>query len=434
MFGRDRIGMASRAPRLLRRALSTAAAPNKESIATLAQRIALRGQTCLVRADLNVPLSKDDKPTVKDETRIAEAVPTLRLLTEAGAKVVVCSHLGRPKGAVNDKMRLQPVSERLSALLGKPVATASDCIGTEVSGKAAALSEGGVLLLENLRFHKQEEKNEPAFAQALVADSGASIYVNDAFGAAHRAHASTAGVAAHVDHAVAGLLLQKELDYLYGAMSAPKRPFAAIVGGSKVSSKIGVIESLLEKADKIVIGGGMAFTFLRARGLKTGGSLVEEDQIELAARLEALAKQKGVDFIIPSDVVIADKFEGGEGSARTVGVDAIPDGWLGLDIGPKSVEAASKALDGCATVLWNGPMGVFEQPAYAHATLAVAQVLARLSDGGAITIVGGGDSVAAVNQAGLAQKMSHISTGGGASLELIEGKVLPGVAALDDAK
>lgn len=314
-----------------------------------------------------------------------------------------------------------------------PQATAGDCIGREVESKAAALAPGGILLLENLRFHKQEETNDDAFARALVQSSGASIYVNDAFGAAHRAHASTSGVAAHVEEAVAGLLLEKELKFLYGAMAEPQRPFTAIVGGAKVSSKIGVLDSLLDKVDSIIVGGGMCFTFFRARGFATGDSLVEEDQLELASRLEEKAKARGVTFLLPSDVVVANGFEGAEASAKVVPADQVPAGWLGLDVGPASIEEARRLLAGSRTVLWNGPMGVFEQPAYAKGTLAVAQAMAELSDEGCTTIVGGGDSVAAANQMGLSSRMSHISTGGGASLELIEGKVLPGVAALQFA-
>jgi len=315
------------------------------------------------------------------------------------------------------------------------VASVGECNGAEVAAAVGRIGAGEVLMLENLRFHAAEEKNEQSFAQSIVEACGATVYVNDAFGAAHRAHASTAGVASYVKHAVAGLLMQKELDYLYGALgdSSLKRPFAAIVGGSKVSSKIGVIEVLLDKADKVVIGGGMAFTFLKARGLSTGDSLVEDDQLELASLLEATAKAKGVELLLPVDYVVSDRFEGGEQSAKVVPLDQIPDGWLGLDHGPQSCTNVREALHGCRTVLWNGPMGVFEQPAYAQGTLAVAEQLAELSDAGCITVIGGGDSVAAVNKAGLAHRMSHISTGGGASLELLEGKPMPGVIALDDA-
>lgn len=417
--------------------MTSAPIPNKESVSSLASRIDLKGMTCLVRSDLNTPFKKGDGPVaISDDTRIKESLPTLRLLTEAGAKVVVCSHVGRPKGQRVDKLSTAPIAARLAELIGKPVASVGECNGDEVATAVGRLVPGELLLLENLRFHEEEEKNEPAFAQSIVQACGAAVYINDAFGAAHRAHASTAGVAAHVKHAVAGLLMQKELDYLYGAVgdaATVKRPFAAIVGGSKVSSKIGVIEALLDKADKVVIGGGMAFTFLKARGLHTGDSLVEDDQLELASRLEASALAKGIELLLPVDYVVADKFEGGEATAKVVPLDAIPDGWLGLDHGPQSTANIRAALQTCRTVLWNGPMGVFEQPAYAKGTYAVAEQLAVLSDAGCITVIGGGDSVAAVNKAGLASRMSHISTGGGASLELLEGKPMPGVMALDDA-
>jgi phosphoglycerate kinase len=292
------------------------------------------------------------------------------------------------------------------------------------------MSDGDVLLLENVRFYKEETKNDPDFAKKLAAN--ADLFVNDAFGTAHRAHGSTAGVTDHLSPSVAGFLLQKELDYLDGAISEPKRPFAAIVGGSKVSSKIGVIESLMEKVDKIVIGGGMVFTFLKARGLNVGSSLVEEDQLELASKLEKIAAEKGIDFILPTDVIVADKFAA-DANTKTVSVDAIPDGWMGLDNGPESTKMIQEKLGDCKTVIWNGPMGVFEFEAFAKGTFEVASTLAELTGKDCTTIIGGGDSVAAVEKAGLAEKMSHISTGGGASLELLEGKVLPGVAALNDA-
>ena len=416
------------------RRLSTKA-PNKLDVGALAKKVPLKGQTVLVRADLNLPLSKGDgPPTITDATRLIEALPTLRLLLAEAAKVVCCSHLGRPKGAVNEKMRLAPVAERMAAELGAEVATAPDCVGAEVAAAAAALPEGKVLLLENTRFHKEEEKNVAAFAEQMVKDTGATVFVNDAFGAAHRAHASTAGVVPYVKHAVAGLLLKKELDYLYGAVAAAPTlgPFAAVVGGAKVSSKIAVLESLIEKCDKIVVGGGMAFTFLKARGLEVGDSLVEDDQLELAAKTEALAKAKGVQMILPTDVVIADKFAA-DAASKVVAAEAIPAGWLGVDNGPKATAEIQAALADCKTVVWNGPMGVFEMEPFAKGTFAIADTLADLTDKGAVSIIGGGDSVAAVNKAGLAPRMSHISTGGGASLELLEGKVLPGVDCLDDA-
>merc|ERR1719287_178586 len=315
-------------------------------------------------------------------------------------------------------------------LKGKKVVMAPDCIGDAVTEKVGAMAEGDVLLLENTRFYKEEEKNVPEFAEKLAAS--ADLFVNDAFGTAHRAHGSTEGVTNYLSPSVAGFLLQKELDYLDGAVSEPKRPFAAIVGGSKVSSKIGVIESLMEKVDKIVIGGGMVFTFLKARGLETGSSLVEDDQLDLAKKLEKIAAEKGITFILPKDVVVADKFAA-DAATQVVSVDAIPEGWMGLDNGPASTAEIVEKLSDCKTVIWNGPMGVFEMEAFAKGTFAVADALAEMTGTGCTTIIGGGDSVAAVEKAGLAEKMSHISTGGGASLELLEGKVLPGVAALQEA-
>jgi len=318
----------------------------------------------------------------------------------------------------------------MGELLGKDVTMAPDCIGEGVAKCVSDMANGDVLLLENVRFYKEETKNEPEFAKKLA--DNADLFVNDAFGTAHRAHGSTAGVTEYLSPSVAGFLLQKELDYLDGAVSDPKRPFAAIVGGSKVSSKIGVIESLMEKVDKIVIGGGMVFTFLKARGLGVGSSLVEEDQLELATKLEKIAAEKGIDFILPTDVIVADKFAA-DASTQVVGIDAIPDGWMGLDNGPESTKMIQEKLGDCKTVIWNGPMGVFEFEAFAKGTFDVADTLAELTGSGCTTIIGGGDSVAAVEKAGLAEKMSHISTGGGASLELLEGKVLPGVAALNEA-
>ena len=386
----------------------------------------LEGKVVFVRADLNVPLDGD--LNITDDTRIRAAVPTLKYLCDNGAKVVLTSHLGRPKSGPEDKFRLTPIVPRLSELLGKKVTKAEDCIGPEVESKLGQISNGEVLLLENVRFYKEEEKNDPEFAKKLA--SVADLYVNDAFGTAHRAHASTEGVTKFLSPSVAGFLLQKELDYLDGAVSNPKRPFAAIVGGSKVSSKIGVIESLLEKCDKIILGGGMIFTFFKARGISVGSSLVEEDKLDLAKELEAKAKAKGVEILLPTDVVIADKFAP-DAATQVVDVNSIPDGWMGLDIGPKSIDLFNDSLKECKTIIWNGPMGVFEFDAFAKGTFAIANTLSQMND--AITIIGGGDSVAAVEKAGVADKMSHISTGGGASLELLEGKVLPGVAALNEA-
>ncbi|ABW25686.1 phosphoglycerate kinase [Acaryochloris marina] len=400
---------------------------SKKTIANLTSAD-LSGKRVLVRADFNVPLDGDGKIT--DDTRIRAALPTIQDLTSKGAKVILASHFGRPKGQVNESMRLTPVAARLSELLGQAVTKCDDCIGDEVAAKVGALQNGQVALLENVRFHSGEEANDPEFARQLA--SVADLYVNDAFGTAHRAHASTEGVTHHLSPSVAGYLIEKELKYLQAAIEGPQRPLAAIVGGSKVSSKIGVIETLLDKVDKLLIGGGMIFTFYKARGLAVGKSLVEEDKLDLARTLEAKAKEKGVALLLPSDVVVADNFAA-DANAQTVSINNIPDGWMGLDIGPNSVKEFQAALSDCKTVIWNGPMGVFEFDKFAAGTDAVAHSLAAITETGADTIIGGGDSVAAVEKVGVAEKMSHISTGGGASLELLEGKVLPGIAALDEA-
>ncbi len=387
----------------------------------------LSGKRALVRVDFNVPL--DDSGNITGDTRIRAALPTIQDLTQKGAKVILVSHFGRPKG-VDDKLRLTPVAKRLSDLLGQEVVKTDDSIGDDVAAKVGALQNGQVLLLENVRFYKEEEKNDPEFAKKLAAN--ADLYVNDAFGTAHRAHASTEGVTKYLSPSVGGYLIEKELQYLQSAIANPQRPLAAIIGGSKVSSKIGVIEALLEKCDKLIIGGGMIFTFYKARGLNVGKSLVEEDKIELARSLEAKAKERGVDLLLPTDVVVADNFAA-DANSQTVSIDNIPDGWMGLDIGPDSIKVFQEALADCKTVIWNGPMGVFEFDKFAAGTEAIAHTLADISKKGAITIIGGGDSVAAVEKVGLADQMSHISTGGGASLELLEGKELPGIVALDEA-
>ncbi|BEV35295.1 phosphoglycerate kinase [Synechococcus sp. M16CYN] len=368
----------------------------------------LSGKRVLVRVDFNVPL--DDAGTITDDTRIRAALPTINDLISKGAKVILSAHFGRPKGQVNDAMRLTPVAVRLSELLGKAVTKTDSCIGLDAETKVNAMVNGDVVLLENVRFFAEEEKNDASFAEKLA--QLADVYVNDAFGAAHRAHASTEGVTKFLKPSVAGFLMEKELEYLQSAIDQPKRPLAAIVGGSKVSSKIGVLESLIDKCDKILIGGGMVFTFYKARGLKVGGSLVEEDKFDLAKRLETKSKAKGVELLLPTDVVLADGFAP-DANSRVADATAIPDGWMGLDIGPSTVRMFQDALAGCKTIIWNGPMGVFEFKKFAAGTNAIATTLAELSDKGCCTIIGGGDSVAAVEKAGLADKMSHISTGGG---------------------
>lgn len=385
------------------------------------------GKRVLVRADFNVPLDKQSNIT--DDTRIRAALPTIQDLMGKGAKVILCSHFGRPKG-VDDSLRLTPVARRLSELLHQDVLKLDDCIGEAVITQVAAMQPGQVALLENVRFYPEEEKNDPEFAKQLAAVADA--YVNDAFGTAHRAHASTEGVTHFLRPSVAGFLIGKELQYLQSAIENPQRPLAAIVGGSKVSSKIGVIETLLDKVDKLLLGGGMIFTFYKARGLNVGKSLVEEDKLELARSLEAKAKERGVALLLPTDVVVADAFAA-DANAQTVSIDQIPDGWMGLDIGPDSIQTFQAALADCKTVIWNGPMGVFEFDRFAAGTEAIAHTLAELTPKGTCTIIGGGDSVAAVEKVGVAEQMSHISTGGGASLELLEGKALPGITALDDA-
>jgi phosphoglycerate kinase len=405
---------------------------NKQTLANLKTED-LAGKKVLVRVDFNVPQAEDG--SITDDTRIRAALPTIKHLINAGAKTILVTHLGRPKGdtladRIKDKLRVNPIAQRLSELLGQPVVKCDDCIGPQVVSQIEALPSGGVALLENVRFYPGEEANDPEFAKELA--SLAEIYVNDAFGAAHRAHASTAGVAQFLRPAVAGFLLDLELQYLSGAIDRPQRPLAAIVGGSKVSSKIGVIEALLGKVNKLLIGGGMIFTFFKARGLQVGKSLVEDDKLDLARSLEAMARERAVELLLPTDVVVADQFAA-DAQSQVVPIDRIPDGWMGLDIGPDSVKSFQDALADCKTVIWNGPMGVFEFDQFAKGTEAIARTLADLTSKGTITIIGGGDSVAAVEKVGVADRMSHISTGGGASLELLEGKILPGIAALNDA-
>ncbi len=382
--------------------------------------IQVAGKRVLVRADFNVPL--DAERQITDDTRIRAALPTIKYLRQQGAKVILCSHLGRPKGKAADEFRLTPVAGRLSELLGIQVLKTDDCVGKEVQRAVAAMKPGDVLLLENLRFHAEETENDPDFAKQLAAL--ADVYVNDAFGTAHRAHASTEGVA-HFLPAVAGFLLEKELNFLGNALATPTHPFVAILGGAKVSDKIGVIENLLPQVDHLIVGGGMANTFFKAQGYEVGASLVEEDKVELA---KALLDRAGAQLSLPVDAVVADAFAA-DAQHKTVSVQKVPADWRILDIGPKSVSKFSKILKDAKTVIWNGPMGVFEFPAFAKGTVAIAKALATTE---ATTIIGGGDSAAAVEQAGLADQMTHISTGGGASLEFLEGKTLPGVAALQD--
>ena len=389
---------------------------NKKSI----EDIDVSNKRVLARCDFNVPL-KDG--VITNDKRIVAALPTIKYLVEHGAKLILCSHLGRPKEGWEPEFSLAPVAKRLSELLGKEVVMAKDVIGEDAKAKAAALNPGDVMLLENVRYHKEEKKNDPAFAKELA--SLAEIYVNDAFGAAHRAHASTAGVADYLP-AVCGYLMQKEIDFIGGTIENPKRPFVAILGGAKVSDKIGVIENLFEKVDTLIIGGGMAYTFMRAMGNTTGTSICEEDKLDLARDLMAKARAKGVSFLIPVDNIVAREYNENSVFMRIYS-DAIPDGWMGLDIGPTTQELFAKTLKGAGTVIWNGPMGVSEWENFAAGTRAVAQAIADESEKGAISVIGGGDSVAAVTKLGYADKMSHISTGGGASLEFMEGKKLPGI-------
>lgn len=388
----------------------------------------LRGKKVLVRCDLNVPL---DGKKITDDTRIRCSLPTIEYLKGKGAIVSVCSHLGRPKDGPEDKFSLGPCADRMGELLGSKVPLVGDCIGDDVKKTVDAAKEGDVIMLENTRFYKEETKNESSFVEKLAAPF--DLYVNDAFGTAHRAHASTEGVTKFLKPSVAGFLLAKELKYLDGAVSSgDPKTMAAIVGGSKVSTKITVLESLLDKCDTIIIGGGMVFTFLKAQGKPVGTSLVEDDFVDMAKKVLEKAEANGKKILLPSDIVVADKFAK-DADTKIVPSDAIPDGWMGLDNGPKTTEEQKAALADCKTVIMNGPMGVFEFEKFSKGTFDLVNILADLTkEEGAITIIGGGDSVAATEQSGRAKDMSHISTGGGASLELLEGKQLPGVVALDD--
>lgn len=381
------------------------------------------GHRVIVRVDFNVPL--DNEGNITDDNRIVGALPTIKYLIENDAKVILVSHLGRPKSGPEAKYSMKPATERLAQLLGRPVVLAADVIGPDAKAKAAELKEGEVLMLENVRFHKEEEKNDTAFARELA--SLAEIFVNDAFGTAHRAHASTAGLADYLP-AVCGFLIQKELSFMGGALDRPVRPFVAILGGAKVSDKIGVIANLLEKVDTLIIGGGMAYTFLKALGHEIGSSICEMDKLDLARELMSKAKEKGVNLLLPLDNVVAKEFSA-DAEAFAINSDELPKDTMGLDIGPKTIALFSEAIKGAKTVVWNGPMGVFEFERFAVGTRKIAEAVA---DSGAISIVGGGDSAAAVEQLGFADRISHISTGGGASLEFLEGKELPGIECLND--
>lgn len=384
--------------------------------------VSLRNKRVIVRVDFNVPL--DDALQITDDRRIRSTLPTINRAVDEGAKVILCSHLGRPKGKFDPKFSLAPVARRLQRLLGKEVTFAPDCIGSAVEALVAKMQPGDVMLLENLRFHAEEDQNEETFSKALA--SLADVYVNDAFGAAHRAHASTVGITKFIPTAVAGYLLKKEVEYLQGAVESPVRPFVAILGGAKVSGKIGVIENLGKKVDKVIIGGGMAFTFLKAMGLEIGNSLVENDMLDFAKGIQDHAFSRGVKFYLPVDCVVAASRDAGA-ETKIVPVQEIPRGWYGLDVGPASVKLFTEAVQNAKTILWNGPMGMFEIDAFARGTLAMAHAVANAY---ALSIVGGGETALAVHRAGESESISFISTGGGAALELLEGKELPGLAAL----
>lgn len=393
---------------------------NKKTI----RDIDLKGKKVLVRCDFNVPL--DEQGNITDNRRIVGALPTIQYLLDQNCKIILCSHLGRPKGEVKKEFSLAPVAKELSKLIGKEVKLAEDVIGKSAKALTANMQEGEIVLLENVRFEAGEEKNDETLSKEFA--SMAEIFVNDAFGTAHRAHSSTAGIASYLP-AVSGFLIEKELNFLGNALENPKRPFVAILGGKKVSDKIGVIDSLLEKVDTLIIGGGMAYTFFKSMGYSVGDSICEEDKLELAQNLMKKAKEKGVKLVLPVDNIIADEFSPNANS-KVIHSDQIPDGWEGLDIGPKTIELFKEELKGAKTVMWNGPVGLFEYEKFANGTKGVAEALASLED--CITIIGGGDSAAAIEKMGLSDKMTHISTGGGASLEFLEGKKLPGIECLLD--
>jgi phosphoglycerate kinase len=411
--------------------VAAASTPAKKVAITMAKMtvkdVGVAGKRALVRVDFNVPL--DDRQRITDDNRIQASVPTIRYLLEHGASVILMSHLGRPKGKRNPAMSLKPAAMRLAEVIGRDVKQAPDCIGPEVEVLAQGLHPGQILMLENLRFYAEEEGNDADFARQLAALG--DLYVNDAFGAAHRAHASTEGVTHYLSPSVSGLLMEKEITYLDETLKSPRRPFVAILGGAKISGKIEVIENLMDKVDALVIGGGMAYTFYKAMGLEIGNSLLEEDRVEVAGKVLADAKARGLELLLPDDCVVADRFAA-DALTQVVPRDGIPAGWEGMDIGPQAIRAFSAKVAQARTIAWNGPLGVFEMEPFAVGTLQVAEAVGAATAQGAVSIIGGGDTAAAIIQAGLAERMTHISTGGGASLECMGGRVLPGVAALSE--
>lgn len=390
-------------------------------------KVDLKNKRVLVRVDFNVPL--DENLEVTDDMRIVGSLPTIKKIISSGGKTILMSHLGRPKGERKPEFSLKPAAERLGKLLGKEVKLAPDCVGADTEKLVHEMKAGEVILLENVRFHKEEEKNESEFAGQLA--KLGDVYINDAFGSAHRAHASTAGITKYIKTCAAGYLMQKELDYFGSALANPKKPYCAILGGAKISGKIDVINNLLDKVDVLIVGGGMAFTFFKAQGYEIGKSLLEPEKLELAKELLTKVKSSKLKFLLPVDVIVANEFKN-DSPALTVDVDNIPADKMGLDIGPKSVKLFSDELMKSKTIVWNGPMGVFEMENFSKGTFTIADVLAKATENGAVTVIGGGDSAAAISNAGLEKKVSHVSTGGGASLEFLEGKILPGVAALTD--